>query len=183
MNLRDLLEEEAATPGRPTLEPEIAWVRTGRRSRHRRPQLSRIRTRSGGRAGRRRHRPSRGPDGRCDARRPRRGSAVAWLASPSAGAAARRSRRRSGRPRLARLGPSTRCDLGGSGRRRRSSAHGARHRPMAKNPEPCISCGQDTAAGSLFYSDRRVLDATARLADTSARPAPRRSCMAESTSR
>jgi hypothetical protein len=29
---------------------------------------------------------------------------------------------------------------------------------MAKQPEPCVSCGQDTAAGSLFYSDRRVLD-------------------------
>ena len=30
---------------------------------------------------------------------------------------------------------------------------------MAKQPESCVSCGEDTAAGSLFYSDRRVLDA------------------------
>jgi hypothetical protein len=29
---------------------------------------------------------------------------------------------------------------------------------MSKQPEACESCGQDTAAGSLFYSDRRVLD-------------------------
>lgn len=28
-----------------------------------------------------------------------------------------------------------------------------------KQPESCVSCGEDTAAGTQFYSDRRVLDA------------------------
>ncbi len=29
---------------------------------------------------------------------------------------------------------------------------------MTKSSEPCISCGDDTAVGSPFYFDRRVLD-------------------------
>jgi len=33
-----------------------------------------------------------------------------------------------------------------------------RDQTLAKQPESCVSCGEDTAAGSLFYSDRRVLD-------------------------
>jgi hypothetical protein len=27
---------------------------------------------------------------------------------------------------------------------------------MVKHPEPCVSCGEDTSAGSSFYSDRLV---------------------------
>jgi hypothetical protein len=27
---------------------------------------------------------------------------------------------------------------------------------MAQQPEPCISCGEDTSVGSPFYSDRLV---------------------------
>lgn len=30
---------------------------------------------------------------------------------------------------------------------------------MAGPPEPCSSCGEDTAIGTPFYSNRRVLDA------------------------
>jgi hypothetical protein len=39
---------------------------------------------------------------------------------------------------------------------------------MARQPESCVSCGEETAAGTLFYSDRQVLDADG--------PAPRYLC-------
>ena len=31
---------------------------------------------------------------------------------------------------------------------------------MPGQPEPCTSCGENTAIGTPFYSDRRVLDPT-----------------------
>ena len=36
----------------------------------------------------------------------------------------------------------------------------AKETPAAspKRREPCSSCGEETAAGSVFYSDRRVVD-------------------------
>ena len=30
--------------------------------------------------------------------------------------------------------------------------------PSPPGQEPCLSCGEETAAGSVFYSDRRVID-------------------------
>ena len=39
---------------------------------------------------------------------------------------------------------------------------------MAKQPESCVSCGEDTAAGTTSYSDRQVLDRDG--------PAPRYLC-------
>jgi len=35
--------------------------------------------------------------------------------------------------------------------------NGAPMRYLSRNLEPCAACGEETAAGSVFFSDRRVI--------------------------